>query len=247
MADEGENPQILIDQLRRELADLRIELSKSKEVNRLALNLTSTTEGNEEREERKGKPESTKASPSWGKSASPYASNVRMKRYVEALKDSSEKKEIRDNKPVARLPQLPLPLFEGRRFNDFCGSFLRWMQLSGMEQQDDLTKMNWVIEATVPEYKFALARIAEDHTNFSDFVTKVASIFPETENDVSIRLKLKAYPVMKREQEYNLDRLEKYLVDFDTLMSGLSEDSITEQDAVLFLSSKLQTPFWKRL
>ena len=41
-----------------------------------------------------------------------------------------------------------------------------------------------------------------------------------------------------------MDRLEKYLIGFDLLLGKFSDHAITEQDAVVWLSSKLSEQFW---
>ena len=190
---------------------------------------------------------SSRETPRWGKSSPPFAHGTRGLKNVEGLRKLTSDRENEEGvRQSARLPQVPLPVFEGKGFNEWCGSFSRWLRISGVDKLNDRSKMDWVVEAMHSEVKNSVAYLSDNVDSFPELISRLEQIFPETESDVSVRLKVDAYPTMKKEQETNLDRLEKYLIGFDTLLGMFSEDAITEQDAVVWLSSKLSDAFWKR-
>ena len=73
---------------------------------------------------------------------------------------------------------------------------MRWLRISGVDRLSDRTKRDWVVEAMNLEVKSSVAHLADSVDSFGELVDRLEQIFPETENDVSVRLKVDAYPVM---------------------------------------------------
>ena len=231
-----------LERLKREVANLKLELERAKKGDAFE-DPPSQPSLVLERQER-----SSPRTPQWGKSpASPYSRNAKSLRNVDELKSlTSGESGPEESRGASRLPQVQLPVFEGKSFNEWCGSFTRWVRLAGVDKLPDKMKRDWLVEAMSAELKNSVAYLSENCKSFGELVERLEELFPETETDAELRLKVVAYPSMKREHENTPDRMERYLIGFDTLLSNFTDEAITEQDAVMWLTSKMSDELFSK-
>ena len=76
-------------------------------------------------------------------------------------------------------------------------------------------------------------------------LTKLGEIFPTLENDLTVRRKIESLQSLS----YSLDpvQLATFLLDFETLLGKLSENSMTDQDKFLHLINKLHPKTFQEL
>ena len=67
--------------------------------------------------------------------------------YKEKRSDHGPQEDNKIRGPRSRAPVLPLPIFEGHDFNSYAYDFARWLQLTGISELSDATKIDWLVTA----------------------------------------------------------------------------------------------------
>ena len=88
------------------------------------------------------------------------------------------------------------------------------------------------MQASDPKiYKIVTATVKEKQGELEATLTKLGEIFPTLENDLTVRRKIESLTSLGYSQDPA--QLATFLLDFETLLGKLSENSMTEQDTFL--------------
>ena len=146
----------------------------------------------------------------------------------------------------SKLPACELPKFDGHDFSTFVEKFARFLRLSGLQNASEQTKTDWLVQASDPKiYKIVTATVKENQGDLEATLTKLGEIFPTLENDLTVRRKIEALTSLS----YAPDpaQLATFLLEFETLLGKLSENSMTDQDKLLHLINKLHPKTFQEL
>jgi hypothetical protein len=133
-----------------------------------------------------------------------------------------------------RLPSIPLPTFDGTEFTLFLKGFRRWMRLSGVEEAAEETKADWLIEACAPRVRRLVTTLVEQNEgNFIGVLQAMEKLYPELENDISIRQKLDSVNPLPHNPDPDL--VATLFLELTELLERLTPGCISDQEKLLLL------------
>jgi hypothetical protein len=75
-------------------------------------------------------------------------------------KDDDDEEEEKGKKVTTKLPSIKNPEFSGEDFESFLEDFERWMRLTGLENEKEVTKLDWLVECTTGKAKVLVKKLA---------------------------------------------------------------------------------------
>ena len=168
------------------------------------------------------------------------------KQYQKLKMEMDQPPEEKDKQTLqGKLPQVECPMFDGQDLESFVRNFSRFLRLTGLVHASDMVKRDWLINSMSAKVKRTLERINDEVSSFDELFDRLQRLFPKIENDVTIRNLMQKVPVLPKEPHQN--ELEQIIIELDELFSRLSNESMSDQDKLLILVSKVHTQMWKEI
>ena len=145
----------------------------------------------------------------------------------------------------ARLPPVTAPLFDGQDLEQFSKEFLRFLRLTGLLEAAALTKKDWFLHCCAPKLKRIVESVAETNDSFESFLNGIQKLFPKVENTVSLRQQLQK--VCKLANDPSPAEVEQMLLEFDSLVAKFPNGSLSEEEKLLLLVTKVHPVSWKEI
>jgi hypothetical protein len=148
--------------------------------------------------------------------------------------------------PTTKLPSIDLPKFDGSDFEEFLKRYERWLRLSGLRNENDQVKCDWLIEACVPKIRRLVETIVDQHDSDLVAVLKaLTGLFPKLENDLTLRARLeKLSPLPSNPDPESVAQL---ILEISEVFSRLSATAISDQDKLLILVRKIHGKTWSEM
>ena len=90
---------------------------------------------------------------------SPFTPHSILEKRIEYLKESLA---TTSSGISAKLPPIPLPVFDGSDLEAFLKDFGRWLRLSGVEGSSEALKMDWLIQCSASKVKKVVKKVVEE-------------------------------------------------------------------------------------
>ena len=125
------------------------------------------------------------------------------------------------NARSVKVPVMQPPVFDGE-LEEYCLAMGRWMRISGVADQEDSQKVDWILQSCSANYLPILQKVVQHNPsiNLEQFLAEMERLFPKLENDLSIRDKLKAVPGLPRHPTHQ--DVEILILNIQTLFQRLS-------------------------
>ena len=160
-------------------------------------------------------------------------------------KDDDDEEEEKGKKVTTKLPSIKSPEFSGEDFESFLEDFERWMRLTGLENEKEVTKLDWLVECTTGKAKVLVKKLARESQHLGEVLRKMSKLFPKLENDLTLRAKMDKLPQLP----YNVEPSEvaKRFLDLEDLMSKMSESAMSDQEKFIMLTKKIHPKTFSEL
>ena len=155
----------------------------------------------------------------------------------EKKEEDDEEDEKEGKKVTTKLPSINNPEFSGEDFESFLEDFERWMRLTGLEDEKELTKLDWLVECTQGKAKILVKKLVKDKKNLGDVLRGMSKLFPKLENDLTLRLKLEKVPQLPWIAETH--QVAQLYVDLEDIMVKMSETAMSDQEKFILLTKKI--------
>ena len=145
----------------------------------------------------------------------------------------------------AKLPPVPLPVFDGSDLELFLKEFERWLRLSGVQSCPESYQLDWLIQCATPKLKRIVERVVEEQPKLESVLLALSQLFPKLENDLTLRESLeKLSPLPASPDPSQVKRL---LVEFEEVTAKMSPGALGEQEKYLLLSRKVSPKMFQEL
>ena len=150
---------------------------------------------------------------------SPFTPHTTLERRINHLKETLKSTS---SKVSAKLPPIPLPVFDGSDLETFLKDFERWLRLSGVEGCSEAFQLDWLIQCSTSKVKKIVEKFVEGSKSQSleSVLLSLAELFPRLENDLTLRESLERLPPLPYGPEPS--QVKKLLVDFVEVTSRMT-------------------------
>ena len=168
-------------------------------------------------------------------SKTPFAPTASVVKKVEELVSVSLPPS--DRQATTKLPILKLPEFTGVDLEDFLDEFGRWLRLSGVQHENEQTKLDWLLESCSHKIKPVVKKLIKEHNDLGEVLHRMSKLFPKLENDLSLRQKLDKISPLPHSPEPS--QVAQLYVDLEELLGKMTLGSMSDQEKFILLSRKL--------
>ena len=157
--------------------------------------------------------------------SSPFTPLSSLERRIEKFKENLE--SLSGPKVSAKLPPVPLPVFDGGDLELFLKEFERWLRLSGVQSCPESFQLDWLIQCATPKLRRIVEKLVEEQPRLESVSLSLSQLFPRLENDLTLRESLeKLSPLPQAPEPSQVKRL---LVDFEEVTAKMSKNALGEQ------------------
>ena len=147
---------------------------------------------------------------------------------------------------TTKLPSIELPKFDGNDFEEFLKRWHRWLRLSGLQLEPDLSKCDWLIEACTPKVRRLVETVVDQHnSDLIPVLRQLSSLYPKLENDLTLRAKLDRITPLPPNPDPEL--VAQLALEIEEVFVRLSPSAMSDQDKLLILVKKIHAKTWSEL
>ena len=160
-------------------------------------------------------------------------------------KKFGDRAESSDQKVSTKLPSVKLPEFNGQDLEEFLDDFCRWLRMSGLSAENDLVKMDWLLESCVGKTRPIIKKLVQETSSLEVVLQSMAKLFPKLDNDLTIRSKLeKVQPLTHQCEPAQVAQL---FLEIEELMGKMSRGAMSDQEKFILLTKKIHPKTYQEM
>ena len=175
--------------------------------------------------------------------SSPFTPLPSLEKRIEQFRSKLESTAA--NSVTAKLPPVPLPVFDGTDLELFLKEFERWLRLSGIQSSPESYQVDWLIQCSTAKIRRIVEKVVEENPKLDAVLLALSQLFPRLENDLTLREALEKLAPLPHSPDPS--QVKRLLVEFEELQAKMSKGALGEQEKFLLLSRKVHPRTFQEL